>query len=173
MANTSIAMNTLLCSSGTVEDRSYTKCAWLDIVLGNPLITTDLTLRNPIYGPEEEAMEKYRNNDIPAFHPTPRAFQFILDTESPTSDPASDTWNGTNDLAQLIADANLGDSAAQVTPGDIYSKGDGVHQDYQTAMELYFKSPLKETQTLKTISVGCMPRGTACHRITPKRQNGT
>ncbi|KAG0056820.1 hypothetical protein BGZ89_002002 [Linnemannia elongata] len=99
-------------------------------------------------------METYKNNDIPAFHPTPRAFQFILDTESPTSDPASDTWNGTNDLAQLIADANLGDSAAQVTPGDRYSKGDdaqnnigrlyakrhGVPQDYAQATEWYLKA---------------------------------
>ncbi|KAG0371630.1 hypothetical protein BGX24_001407, partial [Mortierella sp. AD032] len=75
--------------------------------------TTVYTRRSPAYGPEGEAMDKYRNHDNTAFRPAPRAPQFIPVTESPTGDVASDTSNGTKDLAQLIADANLGESAAQ------------------------------------------------------------
>ncbi|KAK3838841.1 MAG: hypothetical protein J3R72DRAFT_525548 [Linnemannia gamsii] len=103
--------------------------------------TTAYTRRNPAYGPEDEAMDKYRCNDNPAFRPAPRAPQFIPDIESPpTSDAASDPSKGTKEVSQLIADANLGDSAAQVTLGDRYSKGEGVDQVYQTAMEWYLKA---------------------------------
>ncbi|KAG0365196.1 hypothetical protein BGX24_004237 [Mortierella sp. AD032] len=103
--------------------------------------TTDTRVRrNPAYGLEEVAMDNYRNNDNPAFHPTPRAPQFIPDTETPISNPESDSTKVPKAHAQTLTAATLGDRAAQVALGDIYRDGEGVDQDYQTAMDWYLKA---------------------------------
>ncbi|KAG0376435.1 hypothetical protein BGX24_007761, partial [Mortierella sp. AD032] len=152
--------------------------AVLDIVLGNPLATTDVISsrvlkqellsptsqreereekdkdsivlrdvnttasprRNPAYSLENEAMDKYRNNEDSAFAPIPQVPQFILDTEPPANNTESQSTKSISIQLGNSIRTNLGDNAAQVTLGDRYRNGDGVDQDYQRAMEWYLKA---------------------------------
>ncbi|KAG0376433.1 hypothetical protein BGX24_007759 [Mortierella sp. AD032] len=119
-------------------------------VISQEVSTTASARRNSADGPEDEAMDKYRNNDDPAFVPIPEELQFIPDTEPPASNTESESTKSTKDLAQLISDANLGDNAAKVALGVRYRGGDGVDQNYQTAMEWYLKAAEKGNADAQT-----------------------
>ncbi|KAG0256590.1 hypothetical protein BGZ95_005456, partial [Linnemannia exigua] len=107
------------------------------------IVTSDTNTRarlDPAYGLEEVAMNNYRKNDNSAFHPAPRAPQFISDAETPARDSEPDFTKDSMDHEQILTTATIGDRAAQVTLGDKYRGGEGVDQDYRTVMDWYLKA---------------------------------
>ncbi|KAF9117922.1 hypothetical protein BGX30_004973 [Mortierella sp. GBA39] len=110
-------------------------------------------------------MDNCSHINNPAFAPPPRGHQVVVDDQSPlTKDlsapphsnhdvnppllaPRSTTTDVQieKDLAQLGISANLKDTSALVTLGNMYSNGEGVPQNYQsasypTALEWYIKA---------------------------------
>ncbi|KAG0253932.1 hypothetical protein BGZ95_006175, partial [Linnemannia exigua] len=121
------------------------------------------TRRNPSYGLEEAAMDKYRNNDNPAFRPAPRAPQLHTSertTPSNAESQYSTTINrprapqlytdaipvtitattSTEKFIQAMVNARLGDREAQFAVGDMYKEGRGVPTDLITAIDWYSKA---------------------------------
>ncbi|KAF9904912.1 hypothetical protein EC991_002212 [Linnemannia zychae] len=136
-------------SRASAQDASNTSWTHASFTGGGDAISR----RNPVYGLEEEAMDGYRNNDNPAFQPAPRAPQLYegdrLSTEKKRSDdtkqlraPQEHTecvaaTTLTEQYIQTMVDARLGKANAQVALGDMYKNGQGVQQDYLTAMDWY------------------------------------
>ncbi|KAF9128143.1 hypothetical protein BGX30_014443, partial [Mortierella sp. GBA39] len=123
--------------------------------------TTDFSARrNPVWGLENTAMDNYSHIDNPAFAPPLRGPQAVVDDQSPIDKnlptlphsnrdakpplraPQSTTTDVLieKDLAQLSIGASLGDMSAQVALGNLYADGEGVLQDYQSAMDWYLKA---------------------------------
>ncbi|KAK5820679.1 hypothetical protein F5H01DRAFT_411899, partial [Linnemannia elongata] len=116
--------------------------------------------RNPVYGLVETAMENYTHIDRPLAFPSARRPQKVLNDLTPvikgppiTPHPGSDNRSQLGrpqitatdlpmemDIAQTSISASLGDKKAQVALGDMYRDGRGVPQDYQAAMDWYFKA---------------------------------
>ncbi|KAF9088242.1 hypothetical protein BGX29_000387, partial [Mortierella sp. GBA35] len=119
------------------------------------------TRRNPVYGLVETALENYSHIDDPGTAPTPRAPQLLPDNPPPPilqqqSDysqeslyfdvkplpqtPQEQPAPTTRDVTQTMVNASLGEKDAQVALGDLYRDGEGVHQNYQSAMIWYLKA---------------------------------
>ncbi|KAG9068837.1 hypothetical protein KI688_011123 [Linnemannia hyalina] len=129
--------------------------------------TSDFSARrNPVWGLENAAMDSYSHIDNPAFAPPLQGPQAMADDQSPIDKnlpalphsnhdakpplraPHSTTTDVPieKDLAQLSISASLGDTSAQVALGNLYTDGEGVLQDYQSAIDWYLKSAIKEIQ---------------------------
>ncbi|KAF9118192.1 hypothetical protein BGW39_001393 [Mortierella sp. 14UC] len=110
--------------------------------------------RNPAGGLVEEAMQNYNHMDIPDTGPPLRGPQVIHDEKLPPSSvnlPAAKNSGpnsnarapqvsfsaGSKDITETMMNARLGDTDAQVALGDLYRMGQGVHQDFQAAMDWY------------------------------------
>ncbi|KAF9540315.1 hypothetical protein EC957_004393 [Mortierella hygrophila] len=123
--------------------------------------TTDFsTRRNPVWSLESAAMDNYSHIDNLAFAPPLREPQAVVDDQSPIDKnlpalphsnhnakpplraPQSATTDVPieKDLTQLSISASLGDMSAQVALGNMYADGEGVLQDYQSAMDWYLKA---------------------------------
>ncbi|KAK3836746.1 MAG: hypothetical protein J3R72DRAFT_526204 [Linnemannia gamsii] len=115
--------------------------------------------RNPTYGLEEVAMDNYRNNDNPAFHPTPRAPQLHTSERTTPSNTISNYSSNSNRprapqeytvpitaatptemFILTMVEARFGDKDAQFAVGNMLSDGQGVHQDIQAAFDWYLKA---------------------------------
>ncbi|KAF9085607.1 hypothetical protein BGX23_009530, partial [Mortierella sp. AD031] len=100
-------------------------------------------------------MDNYSHIDNPATAPPSRAFQTLsIDHEQHEDDvagpqhssnktqpraPQEDTASAFKDLTQTMASAILGDKNAQASLENKYRDGQGVHQDYQAALDWYPK----------------------------------
>ncbi|KAK3815786.1 MAG: hypothetical protein JOS17DRAFT_820855 [Linnemannia elongata] len=123
-------------------------------------VTTNSSARcNPVWGLENTAMDYYSHIDNPAFAPPLRGPQALLDnltltvrdlpalahssngrglsSRAPQSESATTNALKERDLVQLSIGASQGNTSAQVALGDVYSDGEGVPQDHQSAMDWY------------------------------------
>ncbi|KAG9061827.1 hypothetical protein KI688_006978 [Linnemannia hyalina] len=125
-----------------------------------PSTVTSTVRRNPVYGLVEEAIENYTHIDRPLAFPSARGPQEVLDDRAPAvkdlpTNPRSDDDNNSQQrgpqsatanvsvelqFARIIISASEGNKDAQVALGDMYRDGKGVAQDYQAAMDWYFKA---------------------------------
>ncbi|KAH7036185.1 hypothetical protein BKA57DRAFT_475765 [Linnemannia elongata] len=106
--------------------------------------------RNPQYGLVEVALENYNHMEDPAKGPRLRGPQEIPDQTLPPSSIKPNTPNaharapqdstGNNDITEIMMNARLGVTQAQVALGDLYRLGQGVNQSYQVAMDWYMKA---------------------------------
>ncbi|KAG9068851.1 hypothetical protein KI688_011138 [Linnemannia hyalina] len=149
---------------------------WNDVLqaFDNGCAITDFSARrNPVWGLENAAMDSYSHIDNPAFAPPLRRPQAMVDDQSPihknlpalphsnhdAKPPLRAPQNTTTDvpiekdLAQLSISASLGDTSAQVALGNMYTDGEGVLQDYQSAMDWYLKSAIKEIQLASAVGL--------------------
>ncbi|KAF8933120.1 hypothetical protein BGZ47_011020 [Haplosporangium gracile] len=101
---------------------------------------TSTVRHNPVYGLEEVTMDNYSHIDKRAILPSTRGPQAFLEEHS---------------SAQTIISASQGDKEAQVTLDDMYRDGNGVPQDYQTAMEGYLKTA-EQGDAVGQFKVGCL-----------------
>ncbi|KAF9275645.1 hypothetical protein BGZ88_002234 [Linnemannia elongata] len=129
-------------------------------VFSVPSSATSAVRRSPVYGLVETAMENYTHIDRPLVFPSARGPQAVLDDRTPTVKDLPTTRYPDNDsrsqlrrpqiattdvpvemdVAQTSISASLGDKNAQIALGDMYRDGKGVPQDYQGAMDWYFKA---------------------------------
>ncbi|OAQ25699.1 HCP-like protein [Linnemannia elongata AG-77] len=118
-------------------------------------IASITTRRDPVYGFEKIAMANDSHVENPATR-TYRAPHAILgeqtqwrssesqkqpfSSENQRRAPQDITTPAAKTLVQIIVDAINGDTMDQVALGDMYRTGQGVQQDYQTAMDWYRKA---------------------------------
>ncbi|KAF9545320.1 hypothetical protein EC957_011074 [Mortierella hygrophila] len=130
------------------------------VVSQDNITSTTSVRRNPVYGLVETAMENYTHIDRPLAFPSARGPHAALDDLTPAvkdiptnprpdddnnsqqRGPQSATANVSMELqfARTIISAGEGDKDAQVALGDMYKDGKVVPQNYQTAMDWYFKA---------------------------------
>ncbi|KAK3836724.1 MAG: hypothetical protein J3R72DRAFT_526187 [Linnemannia gamsii] len=130
------------------------------------ITTANTVKRNPAGGLVEAAMENYTHMENPATAPKLRGPQSLPSQETPTAVERTEphpvpslaqasapqeytvTTVATNNsirkdsdlFSQMMVKARSGDKDAQVSIAEMYTKGRGVSQDYEAAMDWFLKA---------------------------------